>query len=124
MALDTNSSRPVAQPQGVRRTPGRPIATERSTPSRHDADGAPPMCPDPHRPSRNLTATDIMTAAEVAELLTVAPTTVYEWARAGTLPALRRGRVVRFRRWEVEAWIAGELDRASALGTTARRPVP
>lgn len=52
-----------------------------------------------------------MTAAEVAELLTVAPTTVYEWARSGALPALRRGRVVRFRRWEVEAWVAGEWDR-------------
>ncbi|WP_354700068.1 excisionase and transcriptional regulator [Paraconexibacter sp. AEG42_29] len=63
------------------------------------------------RPGRNLTRTDIMTAAEVAELLTVATTTVYEWARSGTIPALRRGRVIRFRRWEIEAWIAGELDR-------------
>lgn len=61
------------------------------------------------RPQRNLTAADIMTADEVAQLLTVATTTVYEWARSGALPALRRGRVVRFRRWEVEAWIAGEL---------------
>jgi excisionase family DNA binding protein len=61
------------------------------------------------RPQRNLTAADIMTADEVAQLLTVATATVYEWARTGTLPALRRGRVVRFRRWEIEAWIAGEL---------------
>lgn len=66
------------------------------------------------RPQRNLTAADIMTADEVAQLLTVAPATVYEWARTGTLPALRRGRVVRFRRWEIEAWIAGELDGARA----------
>lgn len=60
------------------------------------------------RPSRNLTATDIMTAADVADLLTVAPTTVYEWARTGVLPAMRRGRVIRFRRWQVEAWIADD----------------
>ena len=66
------------------------------------------------RPQRNLTAADIMTADEVAQLLTVATATVYEWARTGTLPALRRGRVVRFRRWEIEAWIAGELDGARA----------
>ncbi len=66
------------------------------------------------RPQRNLTAADIMTADEVAQLLTVATATVYEWARTGTLPALRRGRVVRFRRWEIEAWIAGELDGAGA----------
>ncbi|WP_354699706.1 HTH DNA binding protein [Paraconexibacter sp. AEG42_29] len=51
-----------------------------------------------------------MTAAEVAELLTVAPTTVYEWARTGMLPAMRRGRVIRFRRWEIEEWIAGDVD--------------
>lgn len=60
------------------------------------------------RPHRNLTAADIMTAAEVAELLMVTPTTVCEWARSGMLPALRRGRVIRFRRWEVEAWIAAD----------------
>lgn len=62
------------------------------------------------RPERNLTAADVMTAGEVAALLAVAPTTVYEWARSGRLPALRRGRVIRFRRWEIEAWIADELD--------------
>ncbi|MCW3040807.1 MAG: Helix-turn-helix domain [Solirubrobacterales bacterium] len=62
------------------------------------------------RPARNLTAADIMTATEVAELLTVATTTVYEWARSGALPAMRRGRVIRFRRWEVEEWIAADQD--------------
>lgn len=51
-----------------------------------------------------------MTAAEVAELLAVAPATIYEWARTGMLPAMRRGRVVRFRRWEVEAWIDADGD--------------
>lgn len=60
------------------------------------------------RPSRDLTAADIMSAADVGELLMVAPTTVYEWARSGAIPSLRRGRVIRFRRWEVEAWIAGD----------------
>jgi excisionase family DNA binding protein len=50
-----------------------------------------------------------MHAREVAELLDVSERTIYEWARSGTLPAMRRGRVVRFRRWEVEAFIAGDL---------------
>jgi len=49
-----------------------------------------------------------MTAREVAELLDVAPRTIYQWAAEGSIPALRRGRITRFRRWEVEAWIAGE----------------
>lgn len=55
-----------------------------------------------------------MKADDVAALLGVATTTVYEWARSGALPAFRRGRIVRFRRWEVEAWIAGTLDPPAA----------
>lgn len=38
----------------------------------------------------------LLTASEVAEYLSVDPSTVHRWARAGVLPALRIGRVVRF----------------------------
>lgn len=66
-------------------------------------------------PDRPLTRADLMTAHEVAELLDVAATTVYEWARVGTLPAVRLGaRSIRFLRWEIEAWIAAKSSGSAA----------
>jgi excisionase family DNA binding protein len=44
-----------------------------------------------------------MTAAEVADLLGVSKTTVYEWARRGILPRSKLGGTVRFVRAAVEA---------------------
>lgn len=45
----------------------------------------------------------VMTAAEVAELLRVHLNTVYNRVAAGTLPHFRVGRAIRFRRSEIEA---------------------
>ena len=67
-----------------------------------------------HRPERPLTRADIMKAEEVADLLSIHESTVYEWARTGKLPAMRRGRVIRFLRWRIEAWIADDSDPAAA----------
>jgi excisionase family DNA binding protein len=44
-----------------------------------------------------------MTAAEVADLLKLPRSTVYQLARHGELPCARLGRTVRFVRSEVEA---------------------
>jgi putative molybdopterin biosynthesis protein len=49
-----------------------------------------------------------MTASEVAELLQLPRSTVYELARRGELPCARLGRAVRFVRSEIEARL---LDR-------------
>jgi excisionase family DNA binding protein len=54
---------------------------------------------------RGLTRAELMTAAEVAELLDVPVSTVREWGRNGTLPRVKLGRHVRFIRTHVEAWI-------------------
>jgi excisionase family DNA binding protein len=54
-------------------------------------------------PDRPLTRADVMTAAEVADLLGVSKTTVYEWARRGILPRSKLGGTVRFVRAAVEA---------------------
>jgi excisionase family DNA binding protein len=61
------------------------------------ADGSPAP-----RPRRRLTRADVMTAREVAELLDLPVSTVYEFARRGILPCSRLGRAVRFVRDEIE----------------------
>lgn len=55
------------------------------------------------RARRPLTRTDVMTAREVAELLSLPVSTVYEFARRGVLPCARLGRTIRFVRDEIEA---------------------
>lgn len=49
-----------------------------------------------------LTRADLMTAAQVAELLDVPVSTIREWGRNGTLPRVKLGRHVRFLRAQVE----------------------
>lgn len=51
---------------------------------------------------RPLTRTEVMTANEVAELLRIPLSTVYELARRGELPASRFGRTWRFLRSRIE----------------------
>ena len=58
---------------------------------------APDIKPDRDAPAhRGLTRADVMTAAEVAELLQLPVSTVYYLARRGELPACRLGRTWRF----------------------------
>jgi excisionase family DNA binding protein len=52
-----------------------------------------------------LTRLDVMTTAEVAELIRIPTSTVYELARRGVLPGHRVGRAWRFVRAEVEEWL-------------------
>lgn len=50
---------------------------------------------------------EMLSEREVAEILRVSPRTVGVWRRTRGLPAVRVGRkVVRYRRREVESWIA------------------
>jgi len=48
-----------------------------------------------------------MTAAEVAQLLALPKSTIYDLARRGELPCARLGRTVRFLRDDVEARLRG-----------------
>lgn len=56
---------------------------------------------------RRLTREDVMTAAEVAVVLALPKSTVYELARRGELPCARLGRTVRFLRDDIEARLRG-----------------
>jgi excisionase family DNA binding protein len=53
-----------------------------------------------------LTRDEVMTAREVAELLRMPTSTVYELARKGVLPASRLGRTWRFLRPRLEQTLA------------------
>ncbi len=50
----------------------------------------------------------VMTAEEVAKLLRVNRKTIYDAVRAGTIPFVRVGRLIRFRRDVVLAWASGQ----------------
>jgi excisionase family DNA binding protein len=56
--------------------------------------------------SRGLTRNEVMTAREVADLLKMPVSTVYQLARRGQLPASRLGRAWRFLRPRLEELLA------------------
>ena len=58
-------------------------------------------------PTRRITREDVMTAAEVAQLLALPKSTVYELARRGELPCARLGRTMRFLREDIEGRLRG-----------------
>ncbi len=57
--------------------------------------------------TRGLTRDEVMTAREVAELLKMPVSTIYQLARRGELPASRLGRTWRFLRPRLEDLLAG-----------------
>ena len=58
-------------------------------------------------PVPGLTRDEVLTAREVAELLKLPVSTVYQLARRGELPASRLGRTWRFLRPRLEELLAG-----------------
>jgi excisionase family DNA binding protein len=57
----------------------------------------------------------LLTVEELAELLQVPRATVYQWRSTGRGPrGVRVGRHVRYRRAEVERWLAEQEDRGAA----------
>jgi len=67
------------------------------------------LTPDPAvlTPAPGLTRDEVMTAREVADLLKMPVSTIYELARRGELPARRLGRTWRFLRPRLEELLGG-----------------
>ena len=62
-----------------------------------------------HRPiDRPLTAADVLTAREVAELLRVPRSTVEDWARRGVIPSRKVGRRRLYLRPSIETLLLDE----------------
>jgi len=56
---------------------------------------------------RRLTAADVLSAGDVAELLHVPVSTVHDWARRGVLPSRKIGRRRLYIRQQIEAVLLG-----------------
>jgi excisionase family DNA binding protein len=62
----------------------------------------------------------LLTARELGELLGFSPSTIVDWAEAGTVPAFKIGGRLRFRESEVLAWL--ETKRTGAGGEAPATP--
>ncbi|MFH1374777.1 MAG: helix-turn-helix domain-containing protein [bacterium] len=51
----------------------------------------------------------LLTVQEIADLLGIQPSTVYQWTHEGFIPHVKLGRLVRFREGEVSQWIEKKL---------------
>lgn len=65
---------------------------------------------------------EILTVLEVATLLKVADKTVYTMAQQGELPAFKVRGQWRFRRTDIDAWMASQVARSSKKSEGAKRP--
>lgn len=63
----------------------------------------------------------VMTVTEVAVFLRLGETTVYKWAKAGTIPGRKIGGTWRFSRRALEAWLQGQLSQ-NGQDAAARDP--
>ena len=77
----------------------------------------PPLQPErrPH-PEPRLTASDVMTIGEVAELLHVPESTVGDWARRQVIPSLKLGRRRIFIRARIEAILLADPSQTTDEG--------
>jgi len=70
-----------------------------------------------------MTDDHFLTADEVMDYLQVNLRTVYRLVNKGTIPGVRVGRQWRFRKRDIDAWLAGRRQAgAAAKGVTADRP--
>lgn len=73
-------------------------------------------------PEPELMSDEILTVIEVAALLKVADKTVYTMAQQGELPAFKVRGQWRFRRADIDAWMASQVARTTKKTEATRRP--
>ncbi len=60
----------------------------------------------------------LLCVEEVAQMLEIAPQTVYKWVRTGYIPHFKLGKCVRFSQASVLNWLSGK----ESQGRTTRLP--
>jgi len=65
--------------------------------------------------------TDIMTLPELADYLSMAERTIYQWAQQGRVPAFKLGTSWRFRKSEIDAWMV--TQRTGPIVSVGRAPL-
>ena len=56
----------------------------------------------------------LMDTSQVADLLSVKPSTVRKWVHYGFIPYVKLGSCVRFRETDIEAWVAERMREGRA----------
>ena len=56
----------------------------------------------------------LMGIKEVAAYLKINQATAYHWAQSGRLPGIKIGRIWRFRREDIDAWLDDNLHKAKS----------
>ena len=59
----------------------------------------------------------LMTPQQIAEMLQVKPSTIYQWVHEGFIPHVKVGRLLRFRECDLMAW----LEKRAKAGRVSRR---
>ena len=59
----------------------------------------------------------LLTVEEIAEILGVKPSTIYQWTHQGFIPHVKLGNLVRFKESTVNKW----LDKKESNGRMARK---
>lgn len=59
----------------------------------------------------------LLTAKQVSELLEVKVSTVYDWASQGTIPYVKLGRLIRFKKPEVFRWVESHTTHPRSSAT-------
>ena len=59
---------------------------------------------------------EFLNIEQVAEYLGVKPGTVYSWAEARKIPSYKFGRLIRFKKDEIESWAAEQRQDCAPLG--------
>lgn len=64
---------------------------------------------------------ELITTDDLAEMLGVSKRVAQEWAQKGKVPAIKLGeRLWRFRRSDIEAWLAGHANEVDSPATGPR----
>ena len=58
----------------------------------------------------------LLNVKQVAQYLQLKESTIYSWAQDGKIPAIKIGRTWRFRRSDLDSWLALHLKGSSELG--------
>lgn len=61
--------------------------------------------------------TKLLTPQQIAEILGVKPSTIYQWTHQGFIPHVKLGRLVRFKEAEIAKWV----DKRSRIGRKTRK---
>jgi len=67
-----------------------------------------------------MTDDQLMSVKELADYLNVNISTVYQWSQQGQVPAMKIGKMWRYRRAEIEEWLNGRRSPAIQNRDTPR----